>query len=384
MAAKKERTRSIKGSEGPTLEQVMADMNVRFGEGTMFSGSTMKRDPIRLPTGVFAVDYATGGGFPIHGSTCLWGPESSAKSTLAIKAMASASHLCWKCWNFLPACTCSTEPLKMRASWVDVEGTMDRFWAECLGASPETYIAAIAEYGEQYIDIAEAALRADDCGLLVIDSLAALVPEAEFDAPSEDQFMALQARMIGRGVRKLKQRMLREMKREHPCTIVFTNQMRKKIGVMFGDPETMSGGHGMFHEFSLILRCVKKALDKKGTDAKYVDVSRTKDMASRHSFSIRKEKMLTLAGVGEFVIVKEDIPEQDLTKGMIDDFKTVSNYAREYGVLEKTDKGYVLFDGKTASKLEDIHKFWKKFPVDYMQAQSEIIKNAKARIAGKK
>jgi recombination protein RecA len=231
------------------LDDIMNKSNEKYGQGTVFTGAMMKKDPPRLPSGIFAIDFATGGGFPIYNTTCLWGKESGGKSAIATKAVATASMICWKCFNVIPACTCSKNPLKMRSFWADVEGTMDRDWMNFLGAYPDTYLAALADYGEQYIDVAESALQADDCGLVVIDSLAALVPEKEFEAPSEDQFMGTQARMIGRAVRKLKQRLIREMKREHPCTVIFTNQLRMKIGVMYGDPETMSGGHAMKHEF---------------------------------------------------------------------------------------------------------------------------------------
>ena len=360
-----------------TLDQVMEQTNKQCGPGTMFTGLGLKKDPDRLPSGVFAIDFATGGGFPIWGTSCLWGPESGGKTSLAINGLAMTHLICWKCFKVLEYCTCSSSPLHMRSVWADVEGTFDREWAHCIGADPEKYIVILADYGEQYVNIADNVLQADDCGLLVVDSLAALTPAAEMEASAEDQFYALQARMIGRMVRRLKQRLIRERKNDHPCTIIFTNQLRIKIGQKFGDPETMSGGMGMKHEFSLLLRCVKKALKKEGVDKKYV--GERKQIGVRHSCAIRKDKVLTLAGVGEFVRAKEDLPDSDILKGQVDDFNTVLNYAKQLGVVKKSGNMWQYFE-RRAKKLESIKKLWAQRPLEYLRAEMEIVRIAKDRV----
>lgn len=362
-----------------SLDRLIEEANKTCGPGTCFTGSMLKRDPPRLPTGVFSVDFSTGGGLPLHGTTCFWGDESGAKTTLAINTMSMVEVLCWECFFPHELCQCSTNALRMRTFWADIEGTLDREWVNSAGVDPEAYVVGLADYGEQYINIADSALQADDCGLVILDSLAALVPASEMEASSEESFVALQTRMITRAVRKLKQRLIRERKREHPCAVLFTNQMRKKIGITFGDPSTMSGGHGLRHEFSLLLRLVKKALsdnDKK----KYHDPDRKKELVSRHSFSIRKEKVLTLSGVGEFVIVKEDFPDLDLTKGQIDDYHIVMTYAKDTEIVEKTGKTWSYFDHK-AKRLDDIKILWKKKPAQYTLAQMEIVRRVKARLS---
>jgi recombination protein RecA len=368
---------------GVSLAQIAATQNKNCGAGTMITGSEQKRDPQRLPTGVFAVDYATGGGLPLWGATCFWGPESGGKSNLGISTMAMADLLCWRCFNLHDACTCSQGTLKMKSYWADVEGTFNQEWAACIGANPDSYVLGLADYGEQHINIAESVLRADDCGLVVIDSLAALIPSDEMDAAMEDNFIGLQARMITRMVRKLKQRLIRERKREHPCTVLFINQMRTKIGVMFGDPETQPGGHGLKHEFSLLLRCVKKSMSKKegGPDSKYADSSRSKALGERFSFSVRKAKIQTLAGVGEYVRLIEDIPSIGLAKGQVDDFATLLLYAKNYGIVEKDGTAWKYFDRK-ASKLDDIKALWMKNPGQRLYTQQQIIIRAKEQLAG--
>jgi RecA/RadA recombinase len=267
----------------------------------------------------------------------------------------------------------------MRTLWADIEGTYDSEWSHAIGTDPEKYFLALADYGEMYVDVADSALKADDCGLVVGDSLAALMPIREFEAASEDQYLGAQARMIGKCVRKLKQRMIRERKRGHPCTIIFTNQMRKKIGEMFGNPETMAGGHGMMHEFSLLIRTVQKGLtetDKK----KFSGEKGKKDFATRHSFLIKKMKVLTLASSGEFVRLTDSVKEADMEKGEIDDYATVMNYAKTYGVVEKDGDSWRLL-GKKAKRQSDIIQYWKKFPDEYYKASRAIIQKAKEQLA---
>jgi len=378
MAHKKE----VEEVEEPknTLEALLTMKNVEYGALTISKGSSWEDDPSRIPTGIFSVDFASGGGVPLWQSTCFWGGDSAGKTTAALSALSMSQKICWRYFNLLEYCTCSLPPLKMKGFWADTENTFNKGWASSIGVDQNEYYLALADHGEQFINLSEAALRADDCGLLVIDSLAGFVPATEFDAPSEDQFIGNQAKMITRAVRRLKQRAIRERKRGHPCAIIFTNQMRKKIGVMYGDPEVMPGGHGMMHEFSLLFRCVRKSMGSE-PDKKYVDSTRRVNMAQRHSFAIRKEKVLTLAGVAEFIRVREDIDSMELKKGMVDDYNTVMNYAKEYEVVYKDKGKWKVFDASSKT-LAGIQSFWKKRPLEYYRAQREIIKRAKERLSG--
>lgn len=309
--------------------------------------------------------------------------NSGGKTSLAMNVLAMAELICWRCFKPIFMCECSKSPLLMRSCWLDIEGTFDRDWATDIGSNPEKYLMGVADYGEQFINIGESVLRADDCGLLIADSLGALTPMAEMEAPMENQFIGLHPRMVTRMVRKLKQRLLRERKREHPCAVLFVNQLRINVGQLFGDNETMPGGKGLQHEFSLLLRCVKKALKKDGPDKKYFDTKRKKNIAQRHSFAIRKEKVLTLAGVGEYVRIKEHIPEYGLTSGMIDDYGTLLTYAKEYGVISGSAGKWKYFEHK-AKKLDDIRRVWLKKPDEKMRTQMAVIKRAKARLRGEK
>lgn len=378
--AKKKATKEEDSVQNNSLMGMAEMQNRRCGPGTVFWGTGLKRDPSRLPTGVFPLDFASAGGLPVWGTTCFWGPDKGGKSSLAINAMRSTHSTCWRCFRPLEFCTCSQKPLEMRAYVGDVEGTLDRDWAAYIGADPEKYLVGLADYGQQHINIAESALRADDCGLVILDSLGALTPMEEIEGVMEDQFIGLQPRMITRMVRVLKQRLIRERKRGHPCAVVFVNQLRIKIGVMFGDPETMPGGKGLQHEFSLLFRCISKVLKKDGVDKKYVGKP-GQTSAVRHSFSIRREKVLTLSGVGEYVRIREPMPALGLEKGMVDDFGTVMIHAKEHGVVEKKGNSWRCFPDYKASNLESLKTFWKKNRAAYMLVQQEIIKRAKARLA---
>ena len=372
MARKKEAT--------VTLDRVMQSANKNYGAGTIFHGSSLLKDPPRIPFGVFAVDFAIGGGLPLHGTSCLWGGESSGKSSLCLSCMAAAGNLCWRCFNHIELCSCSLSPLRMKAAWEDVEGTLDRGWASDVGNDPDKYVVVLAESGEQYVNIADSILKADDLGLLVIDSLGMLTPLAELEGDAEDQFIGLQSRLITRMIRKLKTRLILERKRGHPCLVLFTNQMRSKIGVMFGSPETMSGGHSARHDFSLLLRCSQKALQKNERD-RYLAASREKQCAVRHAFSIRKQKVMTLAGTGEYVRVIEPIPDLELSAGDVDDTHTLMKYAREYGVVKKEGKDWMYFSHK-ARVLDNVSNLWKTNPVQKFRASAEVLKRAKKQVRG--
>jgi recombination protein RecA len=367
-----------------SLDRIAEITNRKYGPGTLVTGREKVTDRPRLPTGIFAVDFATGGGFPVHGSTCLWGPDAGGKSNLSINAMAMTAKICWRCFHPLMACICSQSPILMRSALLDIEGTFSPEWAEAIGATPESYHRCLGEYGEQYANIADDVLRADDCGLVVVDSLAALVPSDEMESAAEDQFYALQTRLIGRMVRKLKQRMISERKRDHPCLVVFINQMRTKIGGMrYENPETMSGGWGMRHEFSLLLRCVRKALkdsEDGGTDSKYKDTRRKKNLAERFSFSIRKAKVMTLAGVGEYIRLIEDIPELEMHKGQVDDYGVLMKYAKDYGIVIKEGSKWKYFK-HNSDKIDSIKRLWLKNVEQKLRTQRAIIDKAKAQVA---
>lgn len=369
--------------EGTTKSSLLSwasSINNSKGQGSILRGSECKIDPPRMPIGVFSLDYITGGGLPVWGTTCFWGPESSGKTTLICHFVGTSQKMCWSCFKPASFCECSTSPLLMDTYWGDAEGTLDRKWAELVGMDPERYLLGLADYAEQHIDFLDSALTSDDCGVVVLDSLASLTPAAEMEAVSENQFIGLQARIITRAVRKLKQRLITERKREKPCLVVFTNQLRIKIGQVFGNPETMSGGQALKHEFSLLLKCNQKNLKKEGYDKRYIssDRSDSKDKASRHTTSIAKSKIDHLAYVCEYLRVNTDMTDEGgLRAGDVDDYNTLVSYARKYHIISEESSGYSLM-GQNFKTLKALKDFLIDSEPSYRIAISqEIVRKAK-------
>lgn len=375
-----------KGDTSPkAMNELMGFINQSYGTNTMTSGVEMLGKIPRIPFGVFVADFNSGGGCPVYGTTCAWGAKSGGKSSLAINIARVANQMCWRCFKMADFCECSESPLQQTAYIGDVEGTVDKEWATAIGLTPDMYYHGLADYGEQHINIADYALRADDCGIVVIDSLAQLIPEAEMNAPLEDKFMGQQAILITRMVRKLKQRLIRERKRGHPCVVFFVNQLRLKMGVQFGSPETMSGGEGLQHEFSLLFRCNKIALKKTSgqPDAKYHDTDRQVDMAGRHNVSIHKNKVAVLGSSGEYVRCTENIPELGLQKGQVDDVNTVLSVAKDYGLFGKRGKTYVAGDYEFDKAVEAKEFFTNRDNFQaYIDFQQKIIKAAIEKVKG--
>lgn len=342
-----------------TLQGVANYVNKNYGGNTLTCGVDMLGTIPRVPSGIFVVDFNSGGGVPVYGTTCAWGAKSGGKSSLGINVARICNLLCWRCFRMVDFCTCSEAPIRQTSYIGDVEGTLDKEWATAIQLSPDSYYHGLADYGEQHINIADYALRADDCGLVIIDSLAQLIPEAEMNAPLEDKFMGQQALLITRMVRKLKQRLIRERKRGHPCVAFFVNQLRLKMGVTFGSPETMSGGEALQHEFSLLLRCNKISLKKSsgGPDTKYYDSERQVDMAVRQNVSIHKNKVPIIGNSGEYVRCIENIPDMGLCKGQVDDINTVLSVAKNYGLFFKSGSKYTVGD-YDFDRVSDIRSFF--------------------------
>jgi len=359
------------------LKNVMDIYNRRYGPGTITLGET-KLDPPRMPVGIFAVDFAIGGGLPIWSTTNLWGPEGGGKSTMALQAVATSQNYCWTCYHPVKYCLCEKGPSLKDSVWGNVEGTFDKEWAEAVGVDTKRVYVADLDYGEQYFNALESVLRSPECGLVVIDSIAALISEAEFDAPSEDQFIGKSARLWTAGVKKLRQRLNRERKVGHSCALVLTNQVRVKIGVAYGDPETQPGGWAVKHENHLLLRCGRKSLSKE-KDSRYIDGERNKEMAARQTFTIRKDKIVTLQGSGEYIRLKEDIATHGLKKGMVDDSTTLMTYAKQYGVVTKGEDGVLRYFKHKAKKEEDIKTLWKQKRDEYLRTCAEVINRARIK-----
>src|ERR1700675_968122 len=212
-----ERTRAI--------DLAFAQIEKQFGKGSIMRlGSKEAIVPIAvIPTGAISFDAALGvGGVPRGRVVEIFGPESSGKTTIALQVIAEA------------------QKLGGMAAFVDAEHALDPGYAKKLGVDVDNLLVSQPDYGEQALEITEALVRSNAIDVLVVDSVAALVPKAELDGEMGDSHMGLQARLMSQALRKL----TGTVSKSRTC-LIFINQIREKIGVMFGNPETTTGGRAL-------------------------------------------------------------------------------------------------------------------------------------------
>jgi recombination protein RecA len=214
---------SEKGRE-KALEATLADLTKRFGDGTIVRlGDAVHLLVDAIPTGSLAVDIALGvGGIPRGRVTEIYGPESSGKTTLCLHTVAEAQRRGGVC------------------AFIDMEHALDPAYAARIGVDVDNLYISQPDTGEQALEIAEALVRSSALDAIILDSVAALVPRAELEGEMGDSHVGLQARLMSQALRKLSGAI-----KQSNSAMIFTNQLREKIGIMFGNPETTSGGRAL-------------------------------------------------------------------------------------------------------------------------------------------
>jgi len=210
---------------GKAIELAVSQIEKQFGKGSIMRlGSKEAIVPISvIPTGSISFDAALGvGGFPRGRVVEVFGPESSGKTTITLQVIAEA------------------QKIGGMAAFVDAEHALDPGYAKKLGVDVDNLLVSQPDYGEQALEITEALVRSNAIDVLVVDSVAALVPKAELDGEMGDSHMGLQARLMSQALRKL----TGTVSKSRTC-LIFINQIREKIGVMFGNPETTTGGRAL-------------------------------------------------------------------------------------------------------------------------------------------
>jgi recombination protein RecA len=223
---KMSKSQAEKEQSGKTmaLDQALSNLIKRFGEGAIMRlGEATHLQVQVIPTGSIALDLALGvGGIPRGRITEIYGPEAAGKTTLCQHIIAEAQRLGGTC------------------AFIDMEHALDPSYAQCCGVSIDDLYIAQPDTGEQALEIAEALIRSGALDVLVVDSVAALVPRAEIEGEMGDAHMGLQARLMSQALRKLSGAI-----KQSNTAMIFTNQLRMKIGVMFGNPETTTGGNAL-------------------------------------------------------------------------------------------------------------------------------------------
>jgi recombination protein RecA len=235
-----------KAEKMKALQMAMDKLEKAHGKGSiMRMGDSAVEDVEVIPSGSIGLDVALGiGGYPKGRIIEIYGPESSGKTTLAIHAIAEA------------------QKRGGIAAFIDAEHAFDRFYAEKLGVDIDNLLISQPDNGEQALEIAENLIRSGAIDIIVIDSVAALTPRAEIEGEMGDSKMGLQARLMSQALRKLTGTISKT-----GCVCIFINQLREKIGVMFGNPETTTGGNALKFYASVRLDIRKSGQIKNGEDA---------------------------------------------------------------------------------------------------------------------
>ena len=314
-----------------TAQSVMADMKKKYGEQTVTVGVTLY-EAERIPTGIFDLDYATGGGIPRGRLTEIYGPESSCKTNIVIKAMVQAQKLD-------PTC---------KVVFVDAENAMTGAWLVKMGVDPDRLIYVRPDMAEQVLDAVPLFLGAEDVSMVLIDSTAALVTnrelEADADKATPGNATILIQRLVKASITAMQDADKAYVDGERttpPPALVMINQVRFKVGVVYGSPETTPGGQAPKFAAGLRLRTYgKNKVDPKVSKAMpaYKDVT----------VQLIKWKVPVLATEASFDMAMIKNPKLDL--GEVDSWNLVENLLEHFGMLVKDPKkGYWLnTDGKAA------------------------------------
>lgn len=235
----------VKQTNDKTLEQVLSDIEKQFGKGAVMKlGDHDHMDIETIPSGCLSLDIALGiGGYPKGRIVEIYGPESSGKTTFALHAIAEA------------------QKAGGRAAFIDAEHSLDPQYASKLGVNINDLLLSQPDNGEQALEICEALVRSGAISIIVIDSVAALVPQAEIEGEMGDSHVGLQARLMSQALRKLS-----GVISKTNTIAIFINQLREKVGVMFGNPETTPGGRALKFYSSVRLEIRRSEQIKDGTD----------------------------------------------------------------------------------------------------------------------
>ena len=264
--------RSADGGPAKALEVTIANLNRRYGEGIIMKlGEATRLDVAAIPTGSLSLDIALGvGGIPRGRIIEVYGPESSGKTTLCLHAIAESQRAGGVC------------------GFVDVEHALDPSYARKIGVDVDNLYISQPDTGEQALEITEALVRSGAMDAVVVDSVAALVPRAEIEGEMGDSHMGLQARLMSQALRKLVGAV-----KTTDTSLIFTNQLRQKIGVIFGNPETTSGGMALKFYASVRLDIRRIQSIKQGSEV----------IGNRTRVTVRKNKVAAPFKVAEFDIM---------------------------------------------------------------------------------
>lgn len=330
-----------------TAEEVMKNIAKKV------SGSTAKlasdyENCERIPTGVFELDYAMGGGIPKGKISIVYGLESSNKTNLCLRTARSDLRI---------------DPNR---KWVflDIENHFDPLWAEKLGIPLKQLIVVKPEYAEQAVDLIDEFLKAEDVHGAIIDSLAMLTPESEAINSADRVQVGGNAKVVSALMRKLTRRLLLCLEEDRYPTILCINQVRQKIGVMFGDPETQAGGNAVRFQSGLTIRLYGKDKIISSVHPKIPCIKETRCVIKK-----AKVPILNKSPEFDFVVIPHDVH----MIGESNDWNFIMGQLKDLGWMVK-DGNKWKYDGQEFKKQDDVKPYLYE-DVEYMeQVKAEIIK----------
>ncbi len=326
------------------LEAAVQNIEKQFGKGSLMrlgSGETLSDGVESIPTGSLSLDIAVGiGGLPRGRVIEIYGPESSGKTTLTLHAIAEA------------------QKKGGIAAFIDAEHALDINYARRLGVKTDDLLISQPDTGEQALEIAEMLVRSGAIDILVIDSVAALVPKAEIDGEMGDSLPGLHARLMSQALRKLTGSISRS-----GCCVIFINQIRMKIGVMFGSPETTTGGNALKFYASMRLDIRRIGSIKNGEDV----------VGNRTRVKVVKNKLAAPFREVEFDIMYGE---------GINKLGEIVDLASELNIIEKSGAWYSYSGTRIGQGRDNARNYLKENPETALKIETEIrLRNTNAQAA---
>lgn len=324
------------------------------------------RDFPRIPTGVFALDYCTGGGIPVGVLSSIYGPESGGKSTIVSYLLASAQKICWNCFEYLWDCQCNQQT-KKKAVIVQTE-QFDLDWVENFGVDVNDLVIAEPCSGEEAVDIIYECLKAEDCGLVALDSFSRVTPEAEIIDPALSYHVGDRGKLHTKLIFKVQATLINNKRKGFNSAFVATNQMRAKIGNNWGGAaEESTGCCAAKHAWHL--SCRMSQLKSPHTDKETELPTYGRFKASIISPGI-KRKLLTLGGTAECYIAMQDTASHNT--GQVFDEKTTFDYADNAGFIARNSWKFL---GEEYGTKTALMQHWQENPQAFLTAKKKIIEH---------